>query len=61
MPHELLLVALTEAEGGPIVVQIGWGGPSTGHTPLFIVLVSPCRCEPLRVGCCGREEVLGVS
>jgi len=42
--------------------QIGWGGPSTGPT-LFVVAagVSPCRCEPLRAGCCGGEGVLGVS
>ena len=36
------------------------GGPSTGPTPRFIVVVSPCRCEPLRAGCCGGEGVLGV-
>ena len=29
--------------------------PSTGHTPLFLVVGSPCRCEPLRVACCGGE------
>jgi len=28
---------------------------------LFIVVVSPCWCEPLRGGCCGGEGVLGVS
>ena len=39
--------------GGPIMGHIGWGGPSTGPTLLFIVVVSPCRCEPLRAGCCG--------
>ena len=38
-----------------------WGSPSTGPTPLFIVVVSPCRCEPLRARCCGGEGVLGVS
>jgi len=27
----------------------------------FIVVVSRCRCEPLRAGCCGGEGVLGVS
>jgi len=32
-----------------------------GPTLLFIVVVSPCRCEPLRAGCCGGERVLGVS
>ena len=47
--------------GGPVMGQIGWGGPSTGPALLFIVVVSPCRCEPLRAGCCGREGVLGVS
>jgi len=40
--------------GGPTMGQIGWGGPSTGPTLLFGVAgVSPCRCEPLRAGCCG--------
>ena len=29
--------------------------------PFFIVVVSPCRCEPLRAGCFGGEGVLGVS
>jgi len=29
--------------------------------PPFIVVVSPCRCELLRVGCCGGEGVFGVS
>ena len=43
------------------VGHIGWGGPSTGPTLLFIIMVSPCRCEPLRAGCCGGEGVLGVS
>jgi len=38
--------------GGPMLDRIGWGGPSTGPTPLFIVVVSSCRCEPLRAGCC---------
>jgi len=34
--------------------QIGWGGPSTGPTLLFGAAgASPCRCEPLRAGCCG--------
>jgi len=48
--------------GGPNLGQLGWGGPSTGRTPpLFIVVVSPCRCEPLRAGCCSGEGVLGVS
>jgi len=47
--------------GGPIMGHIGWGSPSTGPTLLFIVVVSPCRCEPLRAGCCGGEGVLGVS
>jgi len=28
--------------------------------PLFIVVVSPCRYESLRAGCCGGEGVLGV-
>ena len=39
------------------------GGPILGRMPypLFIVVVSPCRCEPLRGGCCGGEGVLGVS
>jgi len=42
--------------------HIGWGGPSTGPTLLFGAAgVSPCRCEPLRAGCCGGEGVLGVS
>jgi len=40
--------------------QIGWGGPSTGPTLFFAAGVSPCRCEPLRAGCCGGEGVLGV-
>jgi len=41
--------------------QIGWGGPSTGPTLFFGAAgVSPCRCEPLRAGCCGGEGVLGV-
>jgi len=41
---------------GPIMGQIGWGGPSTGLTLLFgAVEVSPCRCEPLRAGCCCGE------
>jgi len=40
--------------------HIGWGGPSTGPTPRFIVVVSPCRCEPLRAGCGSGEGVLGV-
>jgi len=42
----------------------GLGGdriPSTGPTLLFIVVVSPCRCEPLQAGCRGGEGVLGVS
>jgi len=47
--------------GGPNLGQIGWGGPSTGPTPFFIVVVSPCRCEPLWAGCCGGEGVLGIS
>ena len=47
--------------GGLIVGHIGWGGPSMGPNLLFIAVVSPCRCEPLRVGCCGGEGVLGVS
>jgi len=47
--------------GGPILGQIGFGGPSTGPTPLFIVVVSPCRCELLRASCYGGEGVLGVS
>ena len=39
---------------GPTMGQIGWGGPSTGPTLLFGAAgVSPCRCEPLRAGCCG--------
>jgi len=29
--------------------------------PFFILVVSPCRCEPLRASCCGGEGVLGVS
>jgi len=34
----------------------------TGPTLLCIAaVVSPCRCEPLRAGCCGGEGVLGVS
>jgi len=37
------------------------GGPSTGSTLLFIVVVSPCRYAPLLAGCCGGEGVLGVS
>jgi len=32
-----------------------------GLPPLFIVVVSPCRCELLRAGCCGGEGVLSVS
>jgi len=48
--------------GGPTMGQIGWGGPSTGPTLFFGAAgVSPCRCEPLRAGCCGGEGVLGVS
>ena len=31
------------------------------YPPVLIVVVSPCRCEPLRAGCCGGEGVLGVS
>ena len=27
--------------------------------PFFIVVVFPCRCEPLWAGCCGGEGVLG--
>ena len=46
----------------PIMGTIGWGGPSTGPTLLFVAaVVSPCRCEPLLAGCCGGEGVLGVS
>jgi len=37
--------------------RIGWGGPSTGPCPLFIVVVSSCRCEPLRASCCGGRGV----
>jgi len=34
---------------------------STGAITPFIVVVSPCRCEPLRAGiCCGGVGVLGV-
>jgi len=33
--------------------HIGWGGLSTGPTPVFIAVVSPCRCEPLRARCYG--------
>jgi len=30
--------------------------------PLFIAVVSPCRCEPLRAGCCGGVKCfVGVS
>jgi len=48
--------------GGPTMGQIGWGGPSTGPTLFFGAAgISPCRCEPLRAGCCGGEGVLGVS
>ena len=48
--------------GGPTMGQIGWGGPSTGPTLFFGAAgVFPCRCEPLRAGCCGGEGVLGVS
>ena len=45
--------------GGPIMGQIGWGGPSSGPTLLVgAVGVSPCRCEPLRAGsCCGECQV----
>ena len=50
----------TEAGVFALGGYIGWGGPSTGPT-LFIVVVSPCRCEPLRAGCCGGEGVVGVS
>ena len=34
--------------------HIGWGGPSTGPPTLLFgaVGMSPCRCEPLRAGCC---------
>ena len=54
---------LSEASlGGPTTGQIGWGGPSTGPTlPFGAAGVSPCRCEPLRAGCCGGEGVFGVS
>jgi len=47
--------------GGLNLVHIGWGAPSTSLPLLVIVVVSPCRCEPLRAGCCGGEGVLGVS
>jgi len=47
--------------GGLNVGHIGWGGPSTGPTPRVVAVVSPCRCEPLRAGCCGGEGVLAVS
>jgi len=44
--------------GGPTMGQIGWDGPSTGPTLLFGAAgVSPCRCEPLRAGCCGGGGV----
>jgi len=42
-------------------IDMYMGGPSTGPALLFIVLVSLCRCEPLRAGCCGGEGVVGVS
>ena len=29
------------------------GGPLHGISPRRIVVVSSCRCEPLRAGCCG--------
>jgi len=39
--------------------QLGWGGPSTGPTLFFGAAgVSPCRCEPLRAGCCGGRGCL---
>ena len=42
--------------GRPMLGQIGWGSPSnTGPAPLCILVVSPCRCEPLQAGCCGGE------
>jgi len=47
--------------GGPMLGQLGWGGPSTGPKLLFIVVVSPCRCELLLAGCYGGEGVLRVS
>jgi len=39
------------------------GGPSIRTGPYFLLGaagVSPCRCEPLRAGCCGGEEGVGV-
>jgi len=47
--------------GGPIMDHIDCGGPSTGPTPFFNGVVSPCRFEPLRAGCCGGEGGLEVS
>jgi len=49
--------------------ELGWPsfGPNRlgrsvyGPYPPLIVMVSPCRCEPLRAGCCGGEGVFGVS
>jgi len=37
-----------------------FGGGRTDITLLFIVVVSPCRCEALRAGCCGGEGVFVV-
>jgi len=39
---------------------VGWGGPSAGPTLLFVVVVCPCWCEPLRAGCCGGGGRWGV-
>ena len=46
--------------GGPLLGHLGLGGPSTSPTPLFIVVLCPRRCEPLRAGCCGGGGVLDV-
>ena len=56
--HILLITTAPEwgaSLGGPIMGHIGWGGPSTSPTLPFIVVVSPCRCEPLR----GPAAVVG--
>jgi len=53
-PSAILIIVSTATDSGD-------GGPSTVPTPLFIIVVSPCQCEPLRAGCCGGEGVFGVS
>jgi len=50
--------------GNPKLNQGGRRRRETGTWAVpffFAAVVSPCRCEPQRAGCCGAEGVLRVS